>query len=128
MNGMKYHFVRCKKANPPEFNCELCGKKFQCRTGLVWHLKKTHKVCLCVCLRVRMLELSQLKDTPSKRTLPIIIGTLIPVFSLSTNSSRGQPYFQGHKHDGHNCFAFRHRLCMYVRTCIWHLPLSKLHI
>ena len=48
VNGMKYHFVRCKKANPPEFNCELCGKKFQCRTGLVWHLKKTHKVCTSV--------------------------------------------------------------------------------
>ena len=41
---MKYHFVRCLKTNPPEFNCELCDKKFQCRTGLVWHLKKTHKV------------------------------------------------------------------------------------
>ena len=44
VNGMKYHFVRCLKTNPPEFNCELCDKKFQCRTGLVWHLKKTHKV------------------------------------------------------------------------------------
>ena len=33
------------KTNPPEFNCEVCGKKFQCRTGLVWHLKKTHNVC-----------------------------------------------------------------------------------
>ena len=32
------------KSNPPEFNCELCEKRFQCRTGLVWHLKKTHKV------------------------------------------------------------------------------------
>jgi hypothetical protein len=32
------------KSNPPEFNCELCEKHFQCRTGLVWHLKKTHKV------------------------------------------------------------------------------------
>ena len=41
---MKYHFVRCMKSNPPEFNCELCEKRFQCRTGLVWHLKKTHKV------------------------------------------------------------------------------------
>ncbi len=41
---MKYHFVRCMKSNPPEFNCELCEKHFQCRTGLVWHLKKTHKV------------------------------------------------------------------------------------
>ena len=41
---MKYHFVRCMKTNPPEFNCELCEKRFQCRTGLVWHLKKTHKV------------------------------------------------------------------------------------
>ena len=44
VNGMKYHFVRCMKSNPPEFNCELCEKRFQCRTGLVWHLKKTHKV------------------------------------------------------------------------------------
>lgn len=43
---MKYHFVRCMKSNPPEFNCELCEKRFQCRTGLVWHLKKTHKVSI----------------------------------------------------------------------------------
>lgn len=46
VNGMKYHYVRCMKTNPPEFNCEVCGKKFQCRTGLVWHLKKTHLVCM----------------------------------------------------------------------------------
>ena len=44
VNGMKYHYVRCMKTNPPEFKCEVCNKKFQCRTGLVWHLKKTHNV------------------------------------------------------------------------------------
>ena len=44
VNGMKYHFVRCLKSDPPEFACAVCKKKFQCRTGLVWHLKKHHDV------------------------------------------------------------------------------------
>ena len=28
----------------PEFRCSLCTRSFHCRSGLVWHLKNTHKV------------------------------------------------------------------------------------
>ncbi len=57
VGGMQYHYERCT-GNAPRFKCDQCGRTYESRTGLNYHMASSHlnehsednKVCMYVCL------------------------------------------------------------------------------